>query len=779
MGGVIASHRAQRFSQAEDVATLLRNNGGAERAPNSRQVSNKSLLRTAVSLASLMAASTASAQEGGGSGVALPTIDVTGNQDTGYQATQQSITRLPTAIIDTPQTLNVVTQQLIKEQHFTSMEDALRSVPGITFSAGEGAQQGDGPIIRGFVARGDLFRDGMRDPGWYTRDLFAADRVEVYKGPSAFAFGRGATGGAVNTVTKLPNGDTFVEGSVTGTTGPGVRAELDASGEKGNISGRIAALGMDQDTPTRDYINTKRWGVAPSITAKLSDRDKVTLSYIYQGEQGVPDYGFTYLPQPSYSKTTGALVSPGYYGNGLPTPPLPVSRNTFYGLPSDTTRVETNILTAKLDHEFDNGLKATNATRFISNDRYSIPTAPRSLGDNTNTPFPTTLTAGFYNYPIDQMTIGRERRLRETVNTMLTNQTDLVKRFDTGPLSHTWTSGIELSQETRHQGRIDLCDPTNVACRTSVVSPDPNGSQTGGTILVYQPITTSASTAAAYTSDQIKIGRYFEWLTSLRFDRFSTNYADPNQAVVANQYLARTDNLFSYRFGAVFHPTQNSSIYAAYGNSYNPSAEQGTITNASVASLAPEKTRTIEVGAKVDLNNGRLSLTSAVFRIEKTNLRITDPTNSTVSILDGIARVDGVEFGVVGKVTDRWNVSLGYSYLESRTLDTADLSIINRELPNTPPHNLTLWNSYELTDKWTVGGGATYQSKGYANAGNTAYVPAYWKFDNMASYKINDKNTVQLNVYNMFNAMYFAQYFGNNVVPGSGRWASLTWRTKW
>src|SRR5262245_59908576 len=129
-----------------------------------------------------------------------------------------------------PQTVNVVPQQVIQEQRANTMEDALRAIPGITFAAGEGSQQGDSPFIRGLVARSDLFRDGMRDPGWYTRDLFAADRVEVYKGPSAFAFGRGATGGAINVVSKLPTGVPYVEGTITGTTGPGMRAELDASG---------------------------------------------------------------------------------------------------------------------------------------------------------------------------------------------------------------------------------------------------------------------------------------------------------------------------------------------------------------------------------------------------------------------------------------------------------------------------------------------------------------------------------------------------------------------
>jgi catecholate siderophore receptor len=377
------------------------------------------------------------------------------------------------------------------------------------------------------------------------------------------------------------------------------------------------------------------------------------------------------------------------------------------------------------------------------------------------------------------LTYGRERRERETDNTYLINQTDLVGKFITGIAEHQMSAGLEAARETRHQDRRDLCDSTNVACRTNAFNPDPNGSPVGGTIINFLPIETKAVDYAAYVSDQVKITKYFELLASLRYDYFSTTYSDPNQALVINRNLERTDNLFSYRFGAVVHPTEKSSIYAAYGNSYNPSAELGTLVSASNAALAPEQTRTIEVGAKADVRDGLISLAGAVFRIEKTNLRINDPFNNTVQVLDGVARVDGVEVGATGKVTDRWSVFTGYSYLESKILDTRDKSILDRHLQNTPRHNYTLWTTYEVTSKWTVGGGAIYQSLGWANNTNTAYVPEFWKFDAMISYKVDEKSTVQLNVYNLTNELYYAQYFGANVVPASGRWASLTYRARW
>src|SRR5262245_3864594 len=164
---------------------------------------------------------------------------------TPYQVSNSSITRLPVPLLDTPQTVNVIPQAIIQQQSVSTVEDALRYIPGITFAAGEGGQQGDSPIIRGFVARGDLFRDGIRDPGWYTRDAFSIDRVEVYKGPSAFAFGRGATGGAINYVTRLPTGAQYIESTSTVSTPKGYREVIDASGKKDNVSGRVAALFQD------------------------------------------------------------------------------------------------------------------------------------------------------------------------------------------------------------------------------------------------------------------------------------------------------------------------------------------------------------------------------------------------------------------------------------------------------------------------------------------------------------------------------------------------------
>jgi catecholate siderophore receptor len=742
------------------------------------------LTHAAIGIASAVLATGAAAQDG-----ALPQIDVLSDSGQTYQATNQTITRLPTPLRDTPQTINVVTEKVLQERNARTMEEALRSVPGITFQAGEGGQQGDSPIINGFAGRADMFRDGIRDPGWYTRDLFSSDRVEVYKGPASFAFGRGSTGGAINIVSKLPTGASFIDGVVTGSTPKGVRAEVDASGKQGNVAARIAVIGQDIDTPTRDNVWTKRWGVAPGVAIDVTDQTKVTLHYIYQGEESIPDYGHPYLPAPAYSSATGALTNLGYFGTGAPTPPVPIDRSNWFGVVSgplkDIVDVDTHILTGKVEHDFDNRFKLSNVTRYIAVDRFARPTAPRSLGTNTNS---TTIPA---NFPVNLMTIGRQHFQTETDNTLLVNQTDVVGKFKTGFVEHAAVGGIEVARETRFQQRArgleanNLCGPTILACRTSLAFPVDTAF--GGTFVGYNPATESESkSVAVYASDQMKLNQYFELLGALRCDHFNVVWDDPGNATPSARHLERTDDVLSWRVGGVVHPTPNSSVYVVYGTSFNPAAEFGTLssspTNNASVTLDPEENTTLEVGVKVDLLQNRLSVTAAVFRTEKTNLRIPNdpslPTAQQFLVLDGLARVDGVEVGVAGNITEQWAIFAGYSHLESEIAKTTNLAELGRRLPNTPTDNFTLWTTYAVTPAWTIGGGAIYQSDTFVNTTNVAYVPEYWRFDAMTSYKVDKNNTIQLNIYNIGDEQYYAQYYQGHAVPASGRWASLSWRVR-
>ena len=679
---------------------------------------------------------------------------VTEGPGTSYQTPQESnLNRLPSRLRDTPQTVNVVPQQVIKDQAVSNMRDVLRNVAGVTFRAGEGGNQGDTPYIRGFTAQNDIFRDGVRDPGFYTRDTFATDAIEVYKGPAAVLFGRGSTGGAINLISKLPVERQFVEGTISGNTGPGVRATVDANGKiDENISARIVVMGQQYDIPDRDHVTEDRFGIAPSIKVRLSSQTTNTLSYIYQRDDSVPDYGI-----PFFSAAAG-----------IPRPIVPVPRNTWYGIlgPNpDVERADVHILTNKFEHEFSKTLKITNTTRYSNVDHFQRNVFPQP------TPSPAVFAAGVWTPNRNQIA---------TTNTMVSNTTDVLAKFDTGPFQHTVATGVEFNRETRDLLRNALTPQVP----TSFLNPDPN--RPGGTLVpptAGQFTFGEATDLAFYIADQMKVNEFFELLGSIRIEDYRFKQNAP-LAVPVLQNLERNDMLLSYRVGAVFHPTLNSSVYAMHGTSFNPSADNLTLNVTNVATalsltqLEPEKNETTEVGVKADVLGGKLTLQSAIFHTVKTNLRVPDPATAGVTILAGEVVADGFEASAAGKITELWQIIASYTYVHARVTQTTTAAELGKEPVNTPTHAFALWTTYDITPRFQVGAGMFYNSEVYGDATNTALVPDWWRFDLMAAYKVTPHVTLQLNIYNITDELYYTSAYSNWVVPAPGRTAMLTLRTR-
>ncbi|HEX3711013.1 MAG TPA: TonB-dependent siderophore receptor [Pseudolabrys sp.] len=739
--------------------------GKPDAAAPDGQAPNRSLLRTAISLASLFtAAGTAAAQEGGSSGLTLPTIDVTGDQGGSYQVSEPSLTRMPIPIIDTPQSVNVVPQQVIQDQNAGNVKDVLRNVAGISFRAGEGGNQGDTPYIRGFSAQSDVFRDGVRDAGWYTRDDFSTERVEVYKGPSSFLFGRGSTGGVVNIVTKTPYDRTSNEVTVSGNTGPGARVTVDSNAKiNDNVSARIVTMGQLYDIPNRDHVEQNRWGIAPSLKMQVTDQTKVTLSYIYQHDQSIPDYGIPF-------------TNPA---DGLPRSPAPVPHGNWYGIlggPNpDVERVDASIATAKIEHEINDHLKVTNTTRYADVLRYQLNVFPEP---NTTVPLQSNLN-----------TIWTPNRNSTAIhNTIAANQTDFLARFSTSGWEHTLVSGFDMQQERRDFLRQAWTGQAG----TNFLDPDPY--RFGGT---PQPPTASQLTYGqsdafgAYIADQIRLNRYFELLGGTRYDYFRFHQVAPVAAASVND-LTSVNNVMSWRVGGVFHPIANTSLYAMHGTSFNPSADNMTISVSTPATalsqfaLPPEKNTTTEFGAKADVLGGRLSLAAAVFQIDKTNMRIPDATTSTVTVLNGVARSRGFEVSATGKLTDLWQIIASYSYIHARIIQSTIPLQVGAIPTNTPTNAFSLWSTYDVTPKYQIGGGAFYVGQVYGDIPTSAtsipqsgLVPDYWRFDAMMAYKFDEKTTLQLNIYNLTNKYYYESAYTNWAVPGAGRSVALTMKVKW
>ncbi|HWW49393.1 MAG TPA: TonB-dependent siderophore receptor [Xanthobacteraceae bacterium] len=693
----------------------------------------------------------------------------------GYRTpTESGLSRFPAPLLNTPQTVNVVPQQLMQDQRTTSVQEALRNVPGITFTAGEGGIQGDNVTIRGYSARNDFYRDGIRDPGWYARDAFAVDRVEVYKGPSSFLFGRGSTGGAINVISKLPQARDFVTVEGTGVTAAGGRGVLDANKNFGDVAARIVLLGYETDIAGRDFAHIKRFGFAPSITYKIDNQTKNTLSYVYQKDDNIADRGIPLLPG-------------SYFGTSY-RQPAPVPRNTFYGsmVPGqeDVEKTEAHTVTNKFEHEFAPGLTFTNTTGYTDVSRF-----------NRTRPVQITATgANLWNAPVGGVAYGPGNPLlpgtplsniwvantnhfqNQTNNQLVTNVSDFNAKFATGGLQHNVLIGMEISKEWRDNYRTVFNDPY----RVNMANPDPYA--LGALAPTTAATESSARTFGIYAQDQLKITEWLELLGGVRFDKFTANSRTYTltraTGAISSPVDVSSDNSFvSYRAGVVLHPTPNSSVYYMRGTSANPPAEFVSITNGQQA-FQPATSTVDEIGAKADLLNGKVNVNAAIFRIRKENDIENRGTNAAPDyVAVGTTQVEGFEAGISGRITDQWSVYAGYAYLKSKVLDSAIVANIGNELAMTPQNSFSLFTTYDITPRFTIGGGAFYVDSRWTSATNDGRIPSYWRFDAMAAYKVTKNFTMQLNVYNLTNEYYYDTVAGAGfAVPGAGRYFAISGR---
>ena len=659
----------------------------------------------------------------------LPPV-VVQDQNNPYVPPESSLSRIPVPLQDVPQSITVVPQRLMQERAASSFQDALRSVPGISFQAGEGGVQGNNLTLRGYNARNDLFLDGVRDQGSYFRDIFNIESIEVLKGPSSQYFGRGSTGGAINQVSKVPH----LTPSYGGTFSPGngiyIRGTADINQPiTPTIALRLNAMVHKDDIVGRDVAEQKRLGFAPSITFGLGTPTQLNLSYLIQGEDNIPDYGIPYV-------------------NGRPAR---VERDNFYGFADkDYEKTLLNVGTARFDHRFNDTFSLRNTLRFSHNDREHETTAPR-------------FNAMFY--PSEFV---RNRPARDITESILSNQTDLTAKFDTFGFGHTLVTGVEFSRESLDRTNYAFADVP----RASVQNPNPDQSTAGMTKRVSARSDGSAFGFGIFAADQIRLNEYFDLVGGVRWDYFDADFdntAIDEANVKTRTDLSRIDKMWSYRGGLIFHPTPSQSYYFSYATAFNPSAEAIQLA-ANNAQTAPEKNETFEIGTKVQFFNGALSLQGAIFRINKTDARVEDPDSPTEQlVLEGKQRVQGFEIGVAGRVLPNLNVFGGYTYLDSKFVDSPDPEVEGNELLNVPRHSATLWTTYDFLEKWQVGGGPTYVSSRYNNAANASRIPGHVLWDATVAYQLSENVQLRLNAINLTNQLYYSNISGGHVVPGNGR----------
>jgi catecholate siderophore receptor len=752
-----------------------------------RVVHGLAVLATAVSMGGVAHAADAGSADAATAtaGREVSTVLVQGSRNP--LARDSGLSVMPATIQDTPQAVSVITGAQLKAQGVNSLEQALRNVPGITVAIGEGGTlSGDQFKIRGFDAKDDVYIDGLRDFGSYTRDSFNYEEVQVLKGPSGAMFGRGTTGGAINTISKSPKLSDSNSVDLYVGTGEYYRALADFNKKIGDTTAvRLNLMANDTGVVDRDFSKSKRWGAAASIGFGLGTDTSVIVSYLHQYTKQRPDYGITIVQPP------GSIVAlPATEYN------VGVERSTFLGFRNDVDRSKVDMLTVRMTHDLNDKLTLTSDTRYGSYSRYFQYTTT----DQCNAACTTAL---FDNNPATEAFGGIGGSSPYDSDAWgLQNISTLRSDYDIGGFRNQAILGVDLSKQVNDKLFYAYTLPPGITTRPNIphplVNPNPNfpagyalfrafpngnitcpatGNCTtnilGSTVFTnvagtgtYQSHGESTD-VAAFLSDRLWFTDQVSVIGSMRLDRYTADLDTLLYSGAASPVggLKVKSTLKSPRVSGVFEPTGDQTYYVSWGRSETPQGTSivgaGTALTLSAKDLAPEKSEILEAGAKVRAPGTRLSATASVFDIKKNNALQVDPATGFLQAQSGERqRVKGVELGLTGKVNHAWTVSAGYTYLDAKIKEsyancvlptttvgvptgavcpvgvTAAIPVLNtvavgRQVTSVPKHSASLYSTYDLSDiveGVTIGGDVTYQSKMWV-----AYTPRSVSYANRST----------------------------------------------
>jgi catecholate siderophore receptor len=664
---------------------------------------------------------------------AADTIVVTGQRSEYGVRTTRTATRTETDIKDIPQALTVVSESQIEDQGLRSIADVLMFVPGATPGTGEGNR--DQITLRGNSTTADFFVDGVRDDVQYFRDLYNADRVEVLRGANAMIFGRGGGGGIVNRVTKRSSLNPYRQFLASGDSEGGVRLTGDIDQPLGTGAGvRINGV-YENGESFRRHVDLERYAVNPTVALLAGPATRIDLSYEYLHDRRTADRGV-----------------PSLAGK-----PLKGFDRTFFGDPDlSFSEADVHLATLALEHRFGDSLTLRSRALAGDYDKFYQNIYP--------------------NGPVQPFGVRLSAYNDTTKRRNLFSQTDLVWDNRLGGLDQTLLAGFELGwQGGRNQRRNGIFSATATGPTSINVPLDQ--------VTVDRPVTflangahnkLEASVAAVYLQDQIRFSDRLELVAGVRFDRFSLEIENRN----TGQRFTRTDNLVSPRLGLIVKPRPNLSLYASYSRSYLPSGgDQFSSLDLTSEALKPEKFDNYEVGAKWEPLAGLLA-TAALYHLDRTNTRATDPADPTRVVLTGAQRSRGLELGLERSVSDRWLISAGYAWQKAKVTEpTLACPSGKCEVPLVPRHGFSLWNRYEFSDRLGLGLGIIARSKSYASISNAVRLPAYARIDAAAFYELAAGIDAQLNVENLFGADTFpTAHNDNNIAPGAPRTVKATLR---
>ena len=699
----------------------------------------------------------------------LPKVSVEATEDVPFRATESANPKFTQPLLDTPQTVQVIKKEVLQEQGAASLMEALRNTPGITMQLGENGNTsaGDTFSMRGFSTESSMFIDGIRDLGAITRDTFNLEQVEIAKGPAGADIGRGAASGYINLITKLPTRD-GVNGATLGFgTAQKKRATVDLNQALGETAAvRLNAMYSDGDVDERDVVENQSYAIAPSFALGLGTPTRFYLYSQHVRQDNVPDGG---IP---------SIGMKGYY-NGIAQlqAGAKVDRSNFYGSPNDYEDVDADMVTAKIEHDLGAGTTIRNISRYGRTTMDRVLTG-LSTGANgitaVNPADPTTWT------------VNRSRQRVDREDEILANQTSLNTEFNLGGLKHTFAGGLEFMSERQKNKSFATTGLTTD--QANLYNPNPNDPNLPVPFATGAYTDGKTTTAALYAFDTIELTP--QWLLNggLRFEHYRTETNGATLVTTSNQAsypgyavgtlapssMSNSDNLLSWKVGAVYKPAPNGSIYAAYATSLTPPgsanfALSGTANNQNNPALDPQETENYEIGTKWDLLNERLGLAAALFRTENSKQASYDDVGQPMQI--GATRVQGIELSLVGQITNFWQITAGITKLNAKAIDQQNATgTVTQGVRWTPELTATLWTSYTWGNL-TLGGGARYVSDqervitvNTAPANGLAEIPSYWAADMMAAYKLSNQINLRLNVYNLFDKEYI-----ENLNNGGGR----------
>lgn len=736
--------------------------------PTETQVSLRPTLGLLPILAITAAAVPAFAQET----TTLDTIVVQAdgkNAATSYTVDKSGSEKVLTPLVDTPKSITVITEREISERGATTLEDVIRTTPGITLGTGEGGNPaGTMPKIRGNDATNDVMVDGMRSNLRTDYEVFNLETVEITKGPGGSAAGTGSTGGTINMVSKAPLPGKFDDVSLSLGTGAFKRFTLDSNRQIGALGARLNLMYQDADLLYgRDGRTSKRYGIAPSVSYQLNEATKLTAGIYYFKNEDLIDYGVplsTADVPDEYRRGSGTVDDPWE--------PIDVPTDTYYTLKDrDMRDATTRSAYVRADHEFSPNLKWSTTLRTASNESAYVPSIPVATATGVNVAAK----------KVSSYRTGNDVAL----NSQLTGETVF------GGAKHTFAVGVDYSiAKVRVKSMTTAVDRTELPASVILLFEDPDT----GTAWLY-PYTKSskATQETKYTSlglyafDVVELAPKWDLSFGLRYDKYKAKNTVFETGVVTEN----NSHFWNSNIGLSYKPAENGTVYVSVGTSSNPAGEANGVgggTNEAYQDLDPERAYSYEIGTKWSLFNDQVLLTAALFKTEKDNARAMNAEGVYENI--GKTRSQGVELGIAGQINEKWGVSAGYTYTDAKTLEAgyscnsmtgvceANSSTGSR-VSGIPLNSLAIWTTYDVTEQWTVGGGVTYMDKRPMNADRTFVLPAQTRVDLMTSYEVAENTQVQLNVNNVFDKQLYTGNRGNqfvNVEPGRNFMVTLKHR---